>query len=91
MIRSVFAPFQSVSSLKASEKDVEVLRVLVRYIDIIQHLLVLSCKFDKPAQGLAKRCQNNAACCYYDFFNVDLELVLVYRIYRMTVIYLIFQ
>ena len=32
--------FQSVSSLKAKEKDVEALRLIVRYIHISQHLLV---------------------------------------------------
>ena len=40
MIRSVFAGFQSVLSLKARDKNVEVLRLFVRYIDITQHLLV---------------------------------------------------
>ena len=37
---SVFVGFQSVASLKAREKDVEVLRLFVRHIDITQHLLV---------------------------------------------------
>ena len=32
--------FQSVASPRAREKDVEVLRLFVRYIDITQHLLV---------------------------------------------------
>ena len=98
MIRSVFARFQSVPSLKAGEKDVEALTLIVKYIDISQHLLIyrhvrficccssitlythktvkafVLCAY-KPAQGLAGRCQNNLVCCYYDFFNVDIELV----------------
>ena len=40
MIRSVFVGFLSVSSLKSKDKDVEVLRLYVRYIDITQRLLV---------------------------------------------------
>ena len=40
MIRSVFVGFVSVSSLKSKDKDVEVLRLFVRHIDITQHLLV---------------------------------------------------
>ena len=98
MIRSVFARFQSVPLLKAREKDVEALTLIVKYIDISEHLLIyrhvilicccssiilytqktvkdfVLCPY-KPAQGLAGRCQNNVVCCYYDFFNVDIELV----------------
>ena len=39
-IRSVFACFQSVSSLKARKKVAENFRLIVKYIDISEHLLV---------------------------------------------------
>ena len=83
--RSVFGVFQSILSLEAKEKDVEVFQAVSWIYKHNSTLISLSswrtylvlfihnpCLFDKSSQSFQRRGQNNVVCCYCDLFSVNL-------------------